>query len=84
MSRSSSCRWPVGRRNGAAALVALLASTALPFGPGAASAQSASSVNVAPRASADRLPGIAAQRQALFAQMLADPSDLDAAFRYAA
>ncbi|MFC0195121.1 tetratricopeptide repeat protein, partial [Aureimonas pseudogalii] len=27
---------------------------------------------------------IAAQRQALFAQMLADPSDLDAAFRYAA
>ncbi|MBB4000452.1 tetratricopeptide repeat protein [Aureimonas pseudogalii] len=30
------------------------------------------------------MPGIAAQRQALFAQMLADPSDLDAAFRYAA
>ncbi|MFC0190647.1 hypothetical protein, partial [Aureimonas pseudogalii] len=41
-------------------------------------------VTAAVNQSATGTPRIAAQRQALFAQMLADPSDLDAAFRYAA
>lgn len=50
----------------------------------AASAQAPADTNVAPRAASSALPQIAARRQYLLAQMLADPGNLDIAFEYAA
>ena len=54
---------------------------------GAPAAQAATTItepNVAPRADAASLPQIEARRHTLLAQMMADPSNLDIAFEYAA
>lgn len=53
------------------------------FAPGVASAQAPTAPNVPPRVAAAELPEIEAARAGLFAEMMADPANLDIAFRYA-
>ena len=71
--------------------VSAFALAAMAVGAAAATAAHAQSAqvatvepNVAPRVEPAALPGLQSRRNALFARMLAQPSDLDTAFEYAA